>query len=425
MTYQEAEQLVFNQLPFFQRDGSKALKLGLNNIIELCSFLGNPQHKFRSIHVGGTNGKGSTSHFLASIFQESGKKTALYTSPHLKDFRERFKINGKKIPKKVVVEFAELIKNQIVIINPTFFEVTVALAFYWFAKEEVEIAIIEVGLGGRLDSTNVITPELSIITNISYDHQAILGDTLAEIAFEKAGIIKESVPVIIGEYNEQTFPVFETKAKETISELIPAYEIELISTFNSSEFLELTLKTKTETYQLKSQLKGFYQVANCKTVLAAFENFSRAYNLSTNDLINGLKNVIKNTGLKGRWQVLNQNPFIVCDTGHNEAAWEILNSQLKLLNSVHYHFILGFSNDKKITKIIENLPKPNTVYFTSFNSQRSMTLKEFEANGFKAFNNIIYKDVNEALKFVKKTIKSTDVIFIGGSTFVVAELNEI
>lgn len=422
MTYEEAEYFIFSQLPFFQRDGARAFKAGLKNITALCTLLGNPQNEFKSVHVAGTNGKGSTSHCLASIFQEAGYKTGLYTSPHLKDYRERFKINGQLIPKSVVRDFVSTYKAGIIEINPTFFELTVALSFYWFAKSEVDIAIVEVGLGGRLDATNVITPVLSVITSISYDHQSILGNSLAEIAAEKAGIIKAGVPVVIGEERDETIPVFQEIARVNEAALFHSSQV-IVSDIKFEDNLTVTSEFNGLALHISSPLAGFYQVENLKTVIKSCEVLSNLFEITAINVRDGIAKVILNTGLKGRWQVLNKVPFTVCDTGHNEGAWVKINQQLASKKFDHYHFILGFSRDKDFTTILKNLPLPNSVYFCGFDSPRSLKYEQFLLEGIDCRGH--FEDVNVAIDHVTRIASDSEMIFIGGSTYLIAEINLI
>jgi dihydrofolate synthase / folylpolyglutamate synthase len=387
----------------FQRVGASAYKTDLNNTVALCKLLGNPEQKLTCIHVAGTNGKGSTSHMLASILQSTGLKVGLYTSPHLKDFRERIKINGKMIPKKEVVDFVEKHKNDFEKIDLSFFEWTVGLAFSYFAKQKVDIAIIEVGMGGRLDSTNVIKPLVSVITNIGMDHTQFLGDTLKKIAIEKAGIIKEKIPVVIGETHAETKPVFETKAKEKTS-----------SIFFADEY---TFEDYT------TDLKGNYQKKNVKTVLKTIQILQQTYPISETAIIEGLKNTIKNTGLLGRWQTISEKPHIICDTGHNIDGIAQVIEQLKTYKYKQLHIVLGMVADKDISKVLSLFPKKAIYYFCCPQIPRGLKAdllllqaKEFGLEGKP------YTSVKKALSAAKKQAVENDFIFVGGSTFVVAEV---
>jgi len=395
---------MFSQLPMFQRQGKSAFKKDLTNSIALSKHLKFPETKFKTIHVAGTNGKGSTSHMLASILQEAGYKVGLYTSPHLKDFRERIKINGEVISKIDVINFIK--KNQLFFEahKLSFFEMTVGLAFEYFAKQKVDVAIIEVGLGGRLDSTNIILPEVSVITNIGLDHTQFLGETLPEIAFEKAGIIKTQTPVVIGEYQEEIFHVFEEKAKQNKAKLY------------------LASKNITKTFQ--SDLKGNYQQNNIKTVvqtISVLEN--NGFKISKENLRVGLQNVVKNTGLLGRWQLINTMPKAICDTGHNKEGLLYVLKQLKEEQFDKLHFIFGVVNDKDLSTILHLFPKEAIYYFCKPNIPRGLSEKELQNQCFKyGLEGTSYKSVEKAYKTALKNASKNDLIFIGGSTFVVAEI---
>ena len=404
MNYTNTLYWMFSQLPMFQRQGKSAFKKDLTNSIALSKHLNFPETKFKTIHVAGTNGKGSTSHMLASILQEAGYKVGLYTSPHLKDFRERIKINGEVIRKIDVINFIK--KNQLFFEEHklSFFEMTVGLAFEYFAKQKVDIAIIEVGLGGRLDSTNIILPEVSVITNIGLDHTQFLGETLPEIAFEKAGIIKTQTPVVIGEYQEEIFHVFEEKAKQNKAKLY------------------LASKNITKTFQ--SDLKGNYQQNNIKTVvqtISVLEN--NGFKISKENLRVGLQNVVKNTGLLGRWQLINTMPKAICDTGHNKEGLLYVLKQLKEEQFDKLHFIFGVVNDKDLSTILHLFPKEAIYYFCKPNIPRGLSEKELQNQCFKyGLEGTSYKSVEKAYKTALKNASKNDLIFIGGSTFVVAEI---
>ncbi len=388
----------------YQNIGALAYKKDISNIIKICDHLDNPHNKFKSIHVGGTNGKGSTSHMLSSILQESGYKVGLYTSPHLVDFRERIRINGEMISKESVEEFMNHNLNFFDRNNFSFFEMTVGLAFNYFDKENVDFAIIEVGMGGRLDSTNIIKPILSIITNISIDHTKFLGNNIADIALEKAGIIKPCIPVVIGETQEEIKKIFIETALENDS------EISFADDFKIKKF--------------SSDLRGKYQRKNIITVHRAVSQLnSLGYNISDLGIEKGLSNVVANTSLQGRWQVIQERPLIVCDTAHNEAALKEVISQLINLDYSNLHMILGFSNDKDLHKIAKIFPVDSKYYFVQPNIGRARDVKEVK-NIFKSNNRNgdHYGSINEAIKHVKKTCNNNDVIFIGGSTFVVSEV---
>mgnify|MGYP003675878555 CR=1 FL=1 len=404
MNYQDTVNWMFQQLPMYQNKGNAAFKKDLTNTINLSKHLNHPEDRFRSIHVGGTNGKGSTSHMLASILHEAGYKVGLYTSPHLKDFRERIRINGKVITEQSVINFIERNKAFLEANQLSFFEMTVGMAFEYFADQEVDIAIIEVGLGGRLDSTNIITPELSVITNIGYDHTQMLGNTLKEIASEKAGIIKHNIPVVIGETHSETETVFKTKAEEKESAIY--FSDQLIDTI------------------LESDLKGAYQIHNIKTVLQSVTILkSIGFTISEKNLEKGLLNVATNTGLQGRWQILGAEPKIICDTAHNKEGLTSVMKQLHEESFDHLHIVFGVVNDKDLESIIPLLPKQATYYFCKPNVQRGLDAKvlkkTFEDNGLKGE---VYHSVEFALSVAKSNAKVTDLIYVGGSTFVVAEI---
>ncbi len=403
LTYSQTVEWMFQQLPMYQRVGADAFKKDLSNSINLSEFLGNPHENFKSVHVAGTNGKGSTSHMLASILQEAGYKVGLYTSPHLLDFRERIKINGKEIPENEVVKFIAENKAYLEAQKLSFFEMTVGLAFSYFSKEKVDIAIIEVGLGGRLDSTNIINPILSIITNIGLDHTNMLGNTLTEIASEKAGIIKPDTPVIIGEFQEETYPVFEKIAKK-----------------NSAE---ISLASKTD-IQLETDLKGDYQQKNTRTAYVAAQFLqSKGFKISSESIKQGLRSVIANTGLQGRWQQINSNPKVICDTAHNKEGLTYVLNQLKKESYKELHIVLGFVNDKKLEDVLALFPKNAIYYFCKPNIPRGLDEKTLlqEASKFNLKGNI-YSSVKKAYQVALGQANDTDLIFIGGSTFVVADV---
>ena len=402
MNYQQTLDYLFSRLPMYQRQGAAAYKADIGNIVAASKHLENPHKKFKSIHIAGTNGKGSTAHMLASILQEAGYKVGLYTSPHLKDFRERIKINGKMILEKEVISFVE--ENKIIFqeMNLSFFEFTVAMTFDYFAKEGVDIAIIETGLGGRLDSTNIINPELSIITNIGFDHTNLLGNTIQKIATEKGGIIKENTPVIIGRDKKEPTAIFKHIATTKKSKLIHT------STYNNYE----------------TDLKGDYQKENIATSVTAIQQLQKkGWDISEKEIQLGLLNTIKNTGLLGRWQTLSNTPLIICDTGHNEDGIKEITKQLATLDYKQLHFVFGTVNDKNLATILPLLPKNAQYYFCKANILRGMPAKELETQAQKlALSGTSFTSVNEALNNAKKNAKKDDLIFIGGSTFVVAEV---
>lgn len=405
MNYQETLNWMFNQLPVYQLQGASAYKEDLTNSILLSDYLGKPENDLKFIHVAGTNGKGSTSHLLASVLQEAGYKVALYTSPHLKDFRERIKINGNEISEKFVCEFIEkhidfFKKNEL-----SFFEMTVGLAFEYFKKEKVDIAIIEVGLGGRLDSTNIINPLISVITNIGKDHVQILGNTLEAIANEKAGIIKNNIPVVIGEYTSETKPVFLAKANAAYSEIFFASD------------------TISDDYP--SDLLGDYQISNKKTAIQTLKivNTISGFEISEATIKNGFLNVVKNTGLQGRWQQLNSAPKTICDTAHNKHGLEIVLNQLEKEQFDTLHFVFGVVDDKDLDEILPLFPKNAIYYFCKPNLQRGLDAQILEQKS-KEFGLLgkVYNSVSKAYESAKENATVTDFIYIGGSTFVVAEI---
>lgn len=405
MNYSETLDWMFGQLPMYQKQGASAYREDLTNTILLANHLNNPEKEIKTIHVAGTNGKGSTSHFLASILQEAGYKTGLYTSPHLKDFRERIKINGEDISEDFVVDFIASNKSFFEENQLSFFEMTVGLTFDYFRQEKVDIAIIEVGLGGRLDSTNIISPLLSVITNIGLDHIQFLGNTIEKIAFEKAGIIKPKTPVVIGEYTSETKPVFESKAKETQSEI-----------FFASELIQ-------ETYP--SVLLGDYQVQNKKTVLQSIRvlQSQKQFKISEENIKNGFWNVVKNTGLQGRWQQLGTSPKIICDTAHNKHGLEIVMKQLQREKFETLHLVLGVVNDKDLEDVLPLFPKNAKYYFCKPNIPRGLeaSILAEKATTF-GLNGKVFNSVTEAYVEAAKNASENDFIYVGGSTFVVAEI---
>ena len=430
MTYQQTIDHLYTHLPMFSRVGAAAYKEDLHNTIALCKALGDPHKNFKSIHIAGTNGKGSTSHMLAAILQQAGYKTGLYTSPHLKDFRERIKINGEMVSEDFVVDFVERTQAWSDEIEPSFFELTVAMAFDWFASEHVDIAVIETGLGGRLDSTNVITPLLSIITNIGYDHMNILGDTLEKIAFEKAGIIKPMVPVIIGEYIQETKPVFINKAVASNAPIQFAqeeYEVENIR----STIHELTCEVKTirdkstNTYTL--DLPAFYQVNNLRAVLCACEELkAHGFILGEEDKKQALQSVKKLTGLHGRWEAISENPSVILDVAHNVDGMKQVLQQVNINEKSMYdkvHFVIGMVKDKEVDKVLTLLPKEAHYYFTNANIPRALPAIELKKKAAEyGLNGECISDVNKAIGIAKAQAKKDDLIIICGSVFLVGEV---
>ncbi len=426
MNYTETLEYLYSKLPMFTRVGASAFKKDLHNTIAMCENLGNPQDKFKSIHVGGTNGKGSTSHMLAAILQQAGYKTGLYTSPHLKDFRERIRINGQMVSENFVIDFVESQKAIIESISPSFFEVTVGMAFSYFAKEKVDIAIIEVGLGGRLDSTNIITPELSLITNISLDHTNILGNTLAEIAYEKAGIIKPGVPVVIGESQAETDKVFLQKAMDTESEIEFADQsLQLIEHIKQADYLEIAIAKGADLLydKLELDLNGSYQRKNILTVIKAVTILKhQGYQISKEAVNLSLKNVKELTGLQGRWQKLEEKPLIICDTGHNIAGISEVMHNIQATPHQKLHMVIGMVKDKDINGVLKLLPKEATYYFCQPQLERALEAGELakEAKSHQLKGNV-FNSVPAAIAAAKDNANDDDLIFIGGSTFVVAE----
>lgn len=426
MTYKETLEYLFSQLPMFTRIGAAAFKKDLTNTLSLCKVLNNPQHAFKSVHIAGTNGKGSTSHMLAAVLQQAGYKVGLYTSPHLKDFRERIRINGEMIGEDVVQDFVAQYQPHFDEIKPSFFEWTVALCFDYFAKQQVDIAIIETGLGGRLDSTNVINPLLSVITNIGWDHMDMLGDTLPKIAAEKAGIIKQGVPVVIGEYHPETFPVFMETATKQVANLVLADDLVHLQqlTFNNNE-LQTSIFIKGEPYleQLRCDLPGYYQQHNIKTVIASLlQLMELGFDISPNHIKQGLAQVKAITGLAGRWQVLQQQPLVIADTGHNVNGIEWVIEQLQQQSFHNLHMVIGMVKDKDISKVLALLPTDATYYFTQAAIPRALPAHELKtlAETF-GLTGEVYTDVLSAKQAAINTATPEDLIFIGGSTFIVAE----
>lgn len=405
MNYQETTNWLFNQLPMYQTQGATAYKKDLTNTLLLAEHLNHPEKELKCIHVAGTNGKGSTSHLLASVFQEAGYKVGLYTSPHLKDFRERIKINNEEISEEFVCEFVAKNKSFFETNDLSFFEMTVGLALEYFVKEKTDINIIEVGMGGRLDSTNIITPLVSVITNIGFDHTQFLGNTLEDIAYEKAGIIKNNIPVVIGEYTQETKEVFLTKSKETHSDI-----------YFASDLIN-------ETY--KSALLGDYQIHNKKTVQQTVKVIQthNKYKISEENIKNGFLNVIKNTDLKGRWQQLNENPKVICDTAHNSHGLKIVLNQIQNEKFNELHIVLGVVNDKDLSDILPLFPKKAKYYFCKPNIPRGLNAGILEENAKKhSLEGKVYNSVSNAYTEAMKNATTNDFIYIGGSTFVVAEV---
>ncbi len=427
MTYLQTLDYLYTRLPMFTRIGAAAMKKDLHNTLAMCEHLGNPQQKFKTIHVGGTNGKGSTSHMLAAVLQKAGYKTGLYTSPHLKDFRERIRVNGSMITESYVVDFTAQEKELIEQLSPSFFEVTVAMAFAYFAEQQVDIAIIEVGLGGRLDSTNIILPELSVITNISYDHTNLLGNTLQEIAYEKAGIIKPGVPVVIGERQEESAGVFISKAAETSSELTFAGTELRTAESRHVGMLLITSVFKGNTClfkDLKLDLTGSYQLKNVLTVIQAVIKLNQAgFRIPDEAVYSGLAHTVEITGLQGRWQTLSKNPLVICDTGHNIAGILEVLQNIQATPHDALHIVIGMLKDKDITSILQLLPPDAKYYFCQPELERALPADELANQARESgLKGDIFKTVTLALNAAKANAKPADLIFVGGSTFVVAEV---
>lgn len=431
MTYQQTLDYLYAQLPMFHRIGPAAYKANLDNTLALARHLGNPEKGFRSVHVAGTNGKGSVSHMLASVLQEAGYKTGLCTSPHLKDFRERFRINGQMIAEEYITSFVEKNMDFFHTIKPSFFEMTIAMAFAWFAEEKVDIAIIETGLGGRLDSTNIISPELAVITNVGLDHVSLLGNTIEAIAHEKAGIIKPGIPVVVGKSRREAMRVFEetallqnaplTSAAEEYRVVAPQYFVE-----QNERLMVATLVGKVRDLSFQCPLSGTYQLDNICTMAAALDTLRSGKQFLIDDihLVKGLRNVIQNTSLLGRWQILAHNPLTICDTGHNADGINSIMENIRLTPHKHLHFVLGMMNDKDLNGIFKLLPVENTTYYfckpqvprglDADHLAKEATLAGLKGNSFGS--------VVDAVKHARGLAGDEDLIFIGGSTFVVAEV---
>jgi len=422
MSYQEALDYLYSQLPMFHRIGAPAYKANLDNTLALSEVTGYPYKNFNCIHVAGTNGKGSVSHMTASILMQSGLKTGLFTSPHLTDFRERMKVNGEMIPEEYITAYVEKHMGDFDRIKPSFFEMTFVMAMSWFADMKVDIAVVEAGLGGRLDSTNVITPVLSVITNIGYDHMQFLGNTLRAIAGEKAGIIKPGVPVVVGEYDNETASVFTSRAAENNSPLVFASQListEIIQeTSNGNLLLNVKEKNGSE-YQAESSLTGDYQVKNITTVLAIADKLR----IKKEDILTGLKQVKQNTNLEGRWQILNHKPLTVCDIGHNTHGLPWVVRQIRRQKYDVLHFVLGVVNDKDISGMLELLPDDAIYYFCKADIPRGLDASELShAAGIQGLKGSVYNSVEDAFKAALGAAKENDMVFIGGSAFVVAEV---
>ncbi|NTS41556.1 bifunctional folylpolyglutamate synthase/dihydrofolate synthase [Flavisolibacter sp. BT320] len=425
MTYPETLDYIFHKLPMYSRMGSAAYKKDLHNIRVICEALGNPQHRFKSIHIAGTNGKGSVSHMLAAIFQAAGYKTGLYTSPHLYDFRERIKIDGQMIPEDIVVRFVESQQKQIEEIEPSFFEITVAMAFDHFVTEKIDIAIVEVGLGGRLDSTNIISPELSVITNIGWDHMNLLGNSLEEIAAEKGGIIKEGIPVVVGKKDLVTSPVFERIAAERAAPLLFAED------YYQEEKHALEPTALTVTYNRKASqavtvetdLPGIYQVQNMATVLTAVDVLRQHWNLPEATVLQALQTVKKTTGLGGRWEVVQEHPTIVLEVAHNPDGVQQMLAHLEALTFEKLHIVIGMVKDKEVNTVLQLLPPSALYYFTQAEIPRALPSVDLQQKAaLSGLEGSVYANVNTALDAAKKGATRNDLVIVCGSIFLVAEV---
>ncbi|MCJ7448557.1 MAG: bifunctional folylpolyglutamate synthase/dihydrofolate synthase [Bacteroidales bacterium] len=428
MTYSQTIQFLYSQLPAYHRIGKAAYKNNLDNSLALDDYFSHPHLKYRTIHVAGTNGKGSVSHMIASVLREAGFITGLYTSPHLKDFRERIRVNGKMITKKEVKEFVERHIDIINSIKPSFFEMAVAMAFDYFALKGVDVAVIETGLGGRLDSTNIINPVLSVITNIGHDHMDLLGNSLEKVSVEKAGIIKKNVPVVIGETQPETENIFVLAASAAGSEISFADRNfagsleELNSMTGERQFL-IADQSGQRKISGVTPLGGDYQLKNLQTVFQVFKSLAGVLNLSEKNIIDGIRKVILNTDLKGRWQILNHNPLTVCDTGHNKEGLEYVIRQIAGIPKTGLHMIIGFVSDKDISSILPLFPVDAEYYFTRASVPRALDEKILQSKALEYnLKGNSYPDMNKALKAARSNASETDLIFIGGSTFIVAEV---
>ena len=430
MNYAETIDFLFTQLPMFQRKGPAAYKSSLANTLKLDELYNHPHRRFKSIHVAGTNGKGSVSHMLASVLQAGGYKVGLYTSPHLKDFRERIRVNGEMMPKQEVVDWVDdfRINNRLWKIEPSFFELTVAMAFDYFTKQEVDIAIVEVGLGGRLDSTNIISPEISVITNIGLDHINLLGDTLEKIATEKAGIIKTNIPVVIGITQKEIAQVFIDIAKLKKTDIYfvdDEYSVEYAMLgLDGKQIVNVEKNGKHVYPDLKLDLNGLYQLKNLPAVLKSIDILNeKGWQITNQDIYEGLKTVAKNTGLLGRWQTVGNNPLIICDTGHNEDGIKAIVKQIESMAFKTLHIIFGTVADKNPEPILKLLPKYAKYYFARANIERAMNERVLAETAFEfGLKGQYYSSVSEAFENAQLSANINDFIFVGGSTFVVAEI---
>jgi len=431
MTYQEAIDFLYSKLPMFQRVGAPAFKKDLSKTKQLCQALGNPQTQSRFVHIAGTNGKGSSAHALAAVLQEAGLKTGLYTSPHLKDFTERIRINGQPIEQQAVVSFLQTYQQDIEHISPSFFEVTFGMAMWYFAQQETDVVVLETGMGGRLDSTNVVQPKICLITQISYDHQQFLGNTLPEIATEKAGIIKPGVPVVIGQYQQEVAHVFEQKAKEVQAPLYFATKRFTVVMQNKSNwhtnYLAITDQQEQLAYLQTTDLTGPYQQYNMAGILQTLHLMKeQGWPIETTHIDNGLKHVKESTGLKGRWQVLGQKPLILADTAHNAEAVSLMVNSIRKVSNLNLHIVWGCTNDKDPGQLLSILPAHAHFYFTQANIPRAMPAQQLaEAAQKQGLQHSTHTTVPQAIEAAKSAALPDDLIFIGGSTFVVAEIDTL
>lgn len=425
MNYTETLNYLYSQLPMFQRQGAVAYKNNLENTEALDRYFDHPHRQFKTIHVAGTNGKGSVSHMLAAILQRAGYKVGLYTSPHLKDFRERIRVNGAFISEEAVVDFVARFQEMKAEtpIEPSFFELTVSMAFDYFRTQQVDVAVVEVGLGGRLDSTNVITPELSVITNISFDHTALLGNTLALIAAEKAGIIKPNVPLVVGTVTPETRPIFEVKSSEVQAPMVVASEAYSLNLISENEF-NIEFEGELKLKGAKPELQGMYQQENLLTVFAAVEQLRmRGFDLNDEAVHQGLQQVCQLTGLMGRWQKLGELPTVICDTGHNEAGIRLVVQQIAQTSHRNLHMVFGVVNDKDVTSILKLLPTSARYYFAKASVERALDAVQLQQLAAEAgLHGDAFPTVAQAYEAARAQAQTDDLIFIGGSTFVVADI---
>lgn len=421
MDYKETIDYLFNSAPLFQQVGGAAYKPGLQVTNKLDEHFGHPHRKFKTIHIAGTNGKGSCAHTIAAVLQTAGYRVGLFTSPHLVDFRERIRVNGEMVPEEYVIDFVAKEKDFFEPLHPSFFELTTAMAFKYFADAKVDVAVVEVGLGGRLDCTNIITPELSVITNISMDHMQFLGHTLAAIASEKAGIIKHDVPVVVGEYCEETHDVFLNKANEVQAEIHFAQDEKEVL---SSEVTDDNFRQYNTVHwgTFKGQLSGTCQIKNTNTILCALNILQKKFNFNRQQVYEAFEKVCKMTGLRGRWEIIQQNPTVICDTGHNIGGWEYLSRQLKENNFENVHIVFGMAADKDIDAVLSLMPKTAHYYFTRASVRRAMDEITLQGKASKFdLKGDAYPCVIDAYHAAMKNAGKQDLVYLGGSSFIVAD----